>query len=311
MVDNNKILEQMKNELIYSSCSLQYVNANDTMTLGGDASILVNRNFLTYVPYENENREPIHGNTRNKIAKQFIEHYTLEELIKEYQEHVNKMILEEQGHVKSHEAMEVLVNELEPLFCGYGTLEARHNYSSRIAELEYNCKIKTADQWSKYSERIKMVLKDNIYSVNRTIFNRCQSGNTEIYQFTLEQLKSFISKLIEQYKQVEAEEEPKIKAIEEENSRQRKIHDIACKICNDKQHTYILKNKRSFIGIRNNYKWAAGIGKEGKYIRTDYFKIAKLIKEKGITEVFVLDDDTNTNSIDWNKKQFSNLLEIA
>lgn len=310
-MDNNKILEQMKEDLIYSSNSLQHVNVNDTMTLGSDASILVNRNYLTYVPYETEEREPIHGNTRNSIAKQFIEKYNLNELIKEYQEHINKMILEEQEHVKSYEAMEVLANELEPLFCGYGTLEARHNYGIRIAELEYNCKIKTADQWNKYSERIKIVLKDNIYNIERVVFNRCQSGDKETYQFTLEELKSFIPELLKQYKRIEAEEEPKIKAIEEERQRQSKIDDIACKICTDKEHTYILKNKRSFVGIRNNYKWAAGIGKEGKYIRTDYFKIAKLIKEKGITEVIVLDDDANTNRIDWNKEQFTNLLDIV
>lgn len=74
MVNNNKILEQMKTNLIYNSCSLQHVNVGNIMVLGDDASILVNRNYLTSVPYETEEREPIHGKTRNNIAKQFIEY---------------------------------------------------------------------------------------------------------------------------------------------------------------------------------------------------------------------------------------------
>ena len=310
-MDNNKILEQMKNDLVYSSCSLQHVNINDTMVLGGDASILVNRNYLISVPYETEYRDSIHGNTRNKIAKQFIERYKLNELISEYQEHVKKMILEEQEHVKSYEAMKVLANELQPLFFDYGTIEARHNYTNRIAELEYNCKIKTADQWNKYSERIKIVLKDNIYNIERVIFNRCQSGNKENYQFTLEELKSFIPELVKQYKQIESEEKIKLDELAEEKNREIKIFNIASRVCTDKEHIYILKNKRSFIAINNNTRWATGINKAGKYYNTDYFKIAKMIEEKGINEVLILNKNEETYNIDWNEKQFDNLLDIA
>lgn len=310
-MDNNKILEQMKTDLIYNSCSLQYVNANDTMFLGGDASITVNRNFLTYVPYEDENRQPIHGNTRNNIAKQFIGKYNLNELLTEYQEHVNKMILEEQEHEKGYKTMEVLAEQLQPLFCGYGTIKANHNYATKIAEIEYTCKIKCADQWNGYSENIKIILKDNIYNVNRTIFNRCQSGNTETYQFTLEQLKSFIPELLKQYKQIETEEQPKIQAIEEERKRQSKIDYIAAIICTDREHVYILKNKRSFVAVSQNTKWATGVGKIGKYQKTNHFKIANLIKEKCIEEVIVLNKDDQTYNVDWNEKQFTNLLEIA
>ena len=315
-MNTSVILENMKNDLIQSATMRKAFIEGVTMQLGNEGKIdLVlgtQKCFFINVPYEDENRNTIHGNARNNLAKQFIESYKLEDLKAEHLRYFEAEEQKEKKHKESFEAMQVLAEQLQPLFCGYGKVDAHCNYNTKIAEIEADIRIKTANQWEGYHDTINVIPCENdMYNIKRLTYNRTQVANKETYQFTLEQLKSFIPELLEQYNQIEAEEQPKIKAIEEENARQRQIDNIACKICNDKKHTYILKSKRSYIGIRQNYKWAAGIGKEGKYQKTDYFKIAKLIKEKGITEIFVLNDDTNTNSIDWNEKQFFDLLEIA
>jgi len=299
---DNQIVESVRDNLVNNSCSLQNAFKDGIIMQAendGSVSLVLNnqKTYLTYIPCEDENNKKIHGTKRKTLAKLFVNTYTLEELKIAYIEKIKAEQEKQERHIKSFEYMQELSNELYPLFQGYGRLEAKHNYSTCIAELEYIYKSISVDKYNNYSDRITFKLIDNNYYIKHVNFNFCQSGTTKEYQYTLNKLKSFIAELIEDYKTIESAEKIKIAELQKIQDRKIKIMNIASKICNDKENVYILKYNKSLTAINNNLKWATGEGKMGKYMHTNYFKIADMIQKKGITQIaIVLKDIYNSES---------------
>lgn len=278
--------EEIKNVIMsemFENCMRSgIVEKNLEGNLKADRSnILVNENkYLTYVPekvYINDEYIVIHGNTRNLIAKEFINKYSYKDIRKAFE----KKLEEENKHLQLEEDNK---NKLESLL----QLE-EIKYFSTLKDNELQVKFNHCI--NKYYIELKYYTNKHIYIIE--IFNNNDYKN---YIFKNGCDKKIVNKdgLIEILKDRinESKVYEEEKRIKEEKEKQKKhILINLMEILSDNK--VLFKNKNSYFVVdKCSLRYAVGKGKSGKYYNTDFQKIYKMVLEKNIKEYYILKDNS-------------------
>lgn len=268
-------------ENILNSVTLERQFKNTTLKADGEC-ITVDNEYLVSVPYELEG-EKIHGNTRNALAREFVQKYTYEVLKRMYDENIEKI----NNHLKLEEENKY---KLENLYSKINFMEKYQKYNRN--GVNYFCGME------RYC--IEFQCSKNDYNLDSIqIYNSSDYNNFEFrynYQSVIltenevmEKIKELSTEYENYYLQKQAEAETKRQEKEKQIQLQNKIFELA----RIKYSQVIFKNKKTYICYRNGLRFAAGSNKRGKYYNCNAYQLLDLITSKGITEYCIVNNDCN------------------
>lgn len=274
----------------------------------------------TDVEYDGE-KISIHGNKRNKLAKEFFNRYNVDDILQ-----LEKILIlkkeeeQKQFELEQTEMKRIFDKEIYPLFASC-QFEQKPKYSCwwgvSTPLIKFECRLQNPNnQWSdvfyiecevffdnhnlnKFTMKISELSEDKIH------FNQNKQQNLDIQQIQ-KQCQNIIQK---------TENGLRIynKVLQEVNKKQQKenqIWDCVVEICKDRKNVTILKKKNSFVAIQGTTKFSVGTGKCGKYYHTSINKIIDMIKNGYMeyysepAEQFKMRNDNELKELNWNKFEF-------
>jgi hypothetical protein len=281
-MNEQTIINNMVEDITQHSCKLDRKKVISLFIPENDKSAIYavhednTKGYFSYVPYDFEG-ENIHGNTRNKIAKMFLDQITLTELYKLHADFIqaqeNKVIQAE----NELPILESLLVEVNSIFANFSDKDfkieicANHNRIKNFISIKYE----------NHSINGRCVFTDfEIYiDSNNFIFRKDYQDNFIDKAELINQLQLVKESFIVEQNRFMAEQKAKHEATE----KKRQLLFFTWYVT-DKSNITILKMPRSFIAIGYEMYWVIGEGKEGKFINTNSDKIKKLIVNKHVTE---------------------------
>ena len=314
-MSNKNIDNLLINEMLEDSKNMFFRNRKEdiiNIKLVDDATILYDtvnnkNNFLTYVPYDFEN-ENLHGNFRNRIAKLFIDTVKIEDIYNKYIDFLKQQEEEENIYKNKYIKLEELLQKIKQYFT-IGSIELKQ-FTMR-PELEYNYRLNyRSDRYKSYSEKLTIKFDNNEYKIKRMYLK--ENGQTYDYEEiiineNIEELIKLINNMMQTINIKIAEEQELFNIKQQEKQKYINLLNFVDEAMNNKEKITVLKNKKSYIAINNNIRWACGEGKQGKYFNTDIFKMAKLIQDKNITEYLQFDRNDDV-MIDLSNYEFNQIV---
>ena len=313
-MSNKNIDNLLINEMLEDSKNMFFRNRKEdiiNIKLVDDATILYDtvnnkNNFLTYVPYDFEN-ENLHGNFRNRIAKLFIDTVKIEDIYNKYIDFLKQQEEEENIYKNKYIKLEELLQKIKQYFT-IGSIELKQFTMS--PELEYNYRLNyRSDRYKSYSEKLTIKFDNNEYKIKRMYLK--ENGQTYDYEEiiineNIEELIKLINNMMQAINIKIAEEQELFNIKQQEKQKYINLLNFVDEAMNNKEKITVLKNKKSYIAINNNIRWACGEGKQGKYFNTDIFKITKLIQDKNITEYLQIDKNESV-MVDLSSYKFNQI----
>jgi len=233
------------------------------------------KGYFSYVPYEYEH-EKIHGNTRNKIAKMFLEQVTLEQLYRLHAEYLQK---QKEKALKGEAELPILETLLQEVYTIIPCNEVTKEIGTDHNIMKYYILIKY-----RYDE-IRVYLNGDNFT-----FRKDYKNSTVNKAELIEQLEIVNIAFMTEKKRIEDEQKAKLKAAEQE----RQLLFFTW-YAMDKNNITILKMPHGYMAIGYETRWAIGEGKEGKYMNTDSGKLCKMITDKHINEYCTMSNDEYDN----------------
>ena len=294
--------------------------SNITMVSDKSNIILISgtqRDYYTCVPYDiridGENKE-IHGNMRNKIAKQFVEKFNIEHILQLEKEYINMQIAkEEQAKVELSEMQQLFDNEISPLFTirflqdikkfsrNFNELAVK-NYASGV-QIEFKCAFENPlDKYKDgYFNSMEIFFDNHNLNQFSMLTNDKQGISERENNLILEQVKSECKRVIKEIEDAIVNfKELQVQA-DAEAERKQKLRDFIWGMLTDDKVTTILRKKNIFIAIRNGMKFSVGDGKAGKYYCITYNKLLDMVINKGYAEYYKQKQTEGEKNICWFK----------
>ena len=286
-MDREKLLNDMFESALHTSTVMQ-IKEGDLIYNSGTVYVKTLTNklyFLCMSPYENENKEELHGNTRNSIAKEFINKYTYSYIrnayIKREEEKEKHLILEENNKYK--------LEELLPIMEKFKDLDM-NKYDNDIS-IKFN---------STHKYHINICDTIEIYN-NNDYVNYILRYNYENNILSKDELLNKLNELYTMYK-----EKHDIKMMEkkkklEELDKEIKLEKLIYNLYEESKDKYIIikTSKNSYTAFHNNLKYAVGKNKRGKFYNTDSVKFEKFITSKNIDNLmYAISTHTDIDNID-------------
>lgn len=279
MLNEKDLLNKVHEDLICHSAALRKVfnfPNGELMAVEANIDYIVNgkRMFITYIPYDYDG-ENIDLRIRKRLAKQFIEMYTLEKLKAEYIAELDKQEEEEKRQLEVFEKTKLLLEKLNKVLYRFKSAEAKMWATGSQIVAEYIYKDYTYRDIN-VSHTIEIRIAGNGYTVNHKYSNDIYSKN-DLYNFNnLHELETFIiDTLYPIFDKAQAEAEERLedhrKEQEKENQLERLLFDIA-----SGKSWYVLKSKRTYTAISGSTKYSLKAG--GKFQNTNYKKVREDIK---------------------------------
>lgn len=286
-MDREKLLNDMFESALHTSTVMQIKEGNLIYNSGTVyVKTLTNKlYFLCISPYENENKEELHGNTRNSIAKEFINKYTYSYIrnayIKKEEEKEKHLILEENNKYK--------LEELLPIMEKFKDLDM-NKYDNDIS-IKFN-------GTHKYNINICDTIE--IYN-NNDYVNYILRYNYENNILSKDELLNKLNELYTMYKEKHdikmMEKKKKLEKLDKEIKLEKLIYNLY-KESKDK-YIIIKTSKSSYTAFNNGLKYAVGKGKRGKFYNTDSVKFEKFITSKNIDNLkYAISTHTDIENID-------------
>ncbi|AUN01412.1 TPA: hypothetical protein ACXDAY_002300 [Clostridium botulinum] len=306
-MNKQKIFNTMIEDNLYNGKSFLF-DEDEGELISDKGSILLKDksnklHYLLMIPYESEG-EQIHGNNRNKLAKEFINKYTFNYL----KDLHNKQIEIQKKHLQLEEENKT---KLEDLYSSISYME-KYNNNNRYS---FDGGVKFLyGSFKKYCIEFNCS-KDNYSSDNIRISNNESKDkfdfkfNETIIELTEKEVIQKIKNLSEIYEKVFQEKKEIEECNKQKELRKIKLQNKLFKLYSlSSENEILFKNKKTFIGIKNGMRYAVGEGKAGKYYRCDYYKLCELINKKNITEYIIVDKNINTYTL--SNKELKNLKYI-
>lgn len=242
--------------------------------------------YLTNIkPLNYDDEEEIHGNTKNKILKEFVNKYTYSDIQKEFdkmiEENTKKVELAEANKIK----LENLMQELKELENFEKVEILANNYLIEYyinLEYDYNFKIE-------------------IYYMNDNEFRyRFNYSNETLNKM---QVLEKVDLVIKDIKEVEHKKELEKIEKRKEQDKKDKIYNFAEEVQGKK---VLLKLKSSVVCIEDGFRFAVGKGKEGKFMRCrGIYELIKYINDKDIKEYVIINHEERYSN--YTNKEFKAL----
>ena len=306
-MNEKMLLEEVKNNLVNSLCSLTHTFRHDGILIAGDEVILfqsegVRPEFMTYIPEEYENTK-IDMRIRKRLAKEFINIYPLEQLKQEYikvcETRQQKEEMKQQEYIKIIELAEVLKDTLSKFTevrpCKWTT------GSQIVCEFRYNDY--TYRQESKYQE-IEIRIAGEGYTINHKYSDNYTCKN-DLYSFnSLQEIQEYINyTLYPLLDKVKTEADSRLQELYDKQERENKIHEILKQI-RISDNWYVLKSKKTYTAISGDIKFSL-TSAVGKYLKPNYRNILNDIIDGKIEGFVEVKDGVRPSKIDFKALQYT------
>ncbi|MEF9983738.1 MAG: hypothetical protein RR806_07865 [Oscillospiraceae bacterium] len=291
-----------------------FLVAKDDNIILTDGSL---NNYYASIPHEinyNNEMQKIHGNTRNSLAKEFINSYPIDYILQlESAFIVQKQAEEKQFKIEQKEMERIYNDEILPLFKDT-RLNKQPEYNVWWGNCEpliqFECKFENPlSRWNgEYTNKIE-VFFDN-HSLNKfAILTGIKSGRSDrVKGLSIEEVKAECYRIISECEDALQVYNNRLKEANDKWEEEMRLSHFASEIYYDKEKVTILRKKNNFTVVGNRMKFSTGTGKCGKYYDTSVSQIMDMIKDKGYTEyyqepreVFEMRNDEALCKLEWSK----------
>lgn len=286
-----ELIESLLNDMFESALctsTIMQIREGDLMCNSGTVYVKTLANklyFLCMSPYEDKDRNDIHGNTRNLIAKEFINKYSYTDIKNAYL----KKEEEQNKHIMLEENNKYKLEELLPIMEKFKDLNM-NKYDNNIS-IKFN---------GTHKYHINICDTIEIYN-NNDYVNYILRYNYENTILSKEELLNTLDKVYNEYK-----EKHDIKMMEkkkklEELNKQIKLEKLIYNLYEESKDKYIIikTSKNSYTAFHNNLKYAVGKNKMGKFYNTDSVKFEKFITSKNIDNLmYAISTHTDIDNVD-------------
>lgn len=265
---SNKVIFNEVIDNILNSLTIRQV-PEGVLTAEGE-TILVNKQWLTYIPHDINNEE-IHGNRRSNLAKEFIKEYTFKDLKEKYNNKLQEQQIKAKYQEDNKERLEKLYNTLCELLIDIKEVRKSFiiNHALNVYEIEF---IVSKNDYSSYHLTVFMNYNSNDYNVysEDTRKNMLES---EI----IEEVENMIPILINQQNRKEEENEKR----RLEKNKRYNIQVLVDKLYLD-DSIAILKKGKKFMAFEDSTRYSIGDNVRGKFYRCNKSTYTEYI-DKGYT----------------------------
>lgn len=307
-MNEKMLLEEVKNNLVNDLCSLRHTFNREGMLVANDVTILflsegVRPAFITCIPDEYENTK-IDLRIRKRLAKEFIELYSLDQLKQEY---VNRLEREEkQAQEDENKRIELvsLYDAIQNNLSSFRRAEVKSYYSGLVKN-EIVCEYMFSD----YSYRsvntihtVKIQKHDASYKVVHEYSNGFTMETPEYIATTIDELIQNINNVLDTIRIEELAAKARIDAKFKAEERERKINELLREI-RMSDNWFILKGKRTYTAISGNTKFSL-TSAMGKYVKPNYRNILNDILSGKIESYIEVVDGVRPSKIDFKALEY-------
>ena len=272
----------------YSNATINAINGNNEV-------------FITYVPYDitiNDEVVKLNGNTRNSLAKKFIQEYSSQQLYNMKLEQIKQAELEYQYQQEvAKDKMNILYNKLNKIIPNELIEEMKITFISRNI-YEINVTIK-CESYLTETILIEKCYKNDLYSVytDGTREEITEDKLLESFQEKIEIWKvkydKFTKEKEKQEKQRKLKEEKEDKQRKLREEKQDKIYDIYKELVGTSGNKLlILKKNNSYAVFTEHTRYSISKGSLGKiYYHEGYRNLLKYMIQKDYHEYTIIDND--------------------
>lgn len=290
---------------------------NISLIPNSDQIILTDGNQKGYyisVPYDirvDGETQSLHGNTRNKLAKQFIQKFSVDYILNLEAEYIDKHTKKQnQAEIEKIEMQRIFETEIQPLFTNefLSNIKKFHgsfnelsikDYTSGI-QINLKCDFKNPlDRWGKdYHNSIEIFFDNHNLNQFSMLTNGKQGRNERVNGLTLEQVKSECKRVISEIESAINEYNDLQIQADEKAKREQQLNTFIWNTLLSKDVT-IFKKKNTYVAVRNGMKYAIGDSKRGKDYSISQNKLLDMIMNKGYTEFYNYQKTENGKYIVW------------
>ena len=259
----------------YSNATINAINGN-------------NKVFITYVPYDitiNDEVVKLNGNTRNSLAKKFIQEYSSQQLYNMKLEQIKQAELEYQYQQEvAKDKMNILYNKLNKIIPNELIEEMKITFISRNV-YEMNVTVK-CESYLTETILIEKCYNNDLYSIytDGTREEMTEDKLLKLFQEKIEIWKVKYNKFTK-----EKEKEEKQRQLKEET--EDKIYNIYKNII-DNNKILVVKKNSQYICFNKYYRYSISKGSTGRYYNYDgYYTILKYMMDKKYNKYTVINND--------------------
>lgn len=297
-MNNMQIIEDNKNYCIKHTVSMRKTfNAETGEAISGRLfanhetvyAALDNGTNVYVTHFDTEN---VHGNTRNALAKNFCDVYTLEQLQAEFLEELKiKAEAEQLENIKRKADVEFFNTHLTEISGGfvYGEFTINNWACGVVLKYSYNSDRDREYNYAGKSFSVEISIPDvDVFKVNAVYYNYIDEENkifTCNYSELIDYMKRISGKIniaIDTMLKDRAE-------IDRQRNKEQALLFKCFDIVKDKAHTYVFKTTRGSFNVNRGVRWSNK--GEGKFYKINAEQLCKMLMEKKIFTYAIVDSN--------------------